>query len=108
MPIVISRYIIQKFLHEVRALGPRAYNAHVAFENIDKLRQLIQACLSQKRTHSGSSRIILGGPVGIAFRALADFHGPELQHMEKLAVKSYAILRKKHRPRRCAADAEHD
>src|ERR1700722_7801289 len=44
--VVIARYIIQKFLNEVRPLRPRANHAHFTLQDINKLRQFIQACLS--------------------------------------------------------------
>ncbi len=44
--IVIPRYIVQKFLNEMRPLRPRIHHTHVALQNIDELRQFIQTCLT--------------------------------------------------------------
>ena len=43
--VVIASYVVKEFLNEVRPLRPRAYHAHFTLQDINKLRQFIQACL---------------------------------------------------------------
>src|SRR6202167_4060154 len=108
MPVVVPCYVVQKFLNEVRPFRSRAHYTHIALKNIDELRQLIQARLSQKCAKACSPHITLSGPVGVALRAGAKLHGTKLQHVEKFPVKSQTVLPEKHRPGRRVPNSQHD
>src|SRR5208337_2713341 len=70
VPAVVLLDFTQEFLREMRPLGPGADNAHVTFQNVEKLRQFIEAAAPQQSADPGSARVILRGPRGIAVRGL--------------------------------------
>ena len=65
--IVITGDFVQEFVDKVRALGPRADNTHVAFQNIDELWKLVKAGLPKERPKWGHTWIAFRGPACIAF-----------------------------------------
>ena len=70
---------------------------HIAFEYIEKLRQLIQTGSSHEASYGGYPRIITSGlrePV-VAF--LMQFHAAEFIHIESLAIQAESRLSEKHR-----------
>src|SRR5208283_874704 len=90
----------QEFLREMRPLGPGADNAHVTFQNVEKLRQFIEAAAPQQSADPGSARVILRGPRGIAVRGLGYPHRTELVHRKNPSLEPDSALHKKNRPGR--------
>ena len=65
--MVVSANLLPELFHEMWALGTRSHDAHVALQNINELRQLIQARLSQQGPEPRPSRVYLSRPAGVAF-----------------------------------------
>ena len=78
-------------------LRPGAYEAHVALEHIEKLRQLVQAELADKAAKLRLARIDIGAPAGL-LRA-RDAHAAELEHLKGLFVPANTLLTKQNRTR---------
>ncbi len=86
----LLRRVAGQVLHQQRA---RADQAHVTFEHVEKLRQLIEAKTAQKAPESCKPlRVREQG----ALRVAGVGHGAEFVEGEGLAVQSGALLAKEH------------
>ncbi len=83
----------------------RPHYGHVAQQNIEELRKLVQAGPAQKRAHFGNPRIILGGLHFIRF--LVDVHRSKLETGKGLIVPARTLLHKKDGAARIQLDQEH-
>jgi len=79
------------------ALGPRADERHLAAQDVEKLRQLVDARAAQDAAHGRDARVVLHGELR-AVRLRVHDHGAELDEGETLAVARIALLAKEHRP----------
>ena len=79
-------------LHQQRAW---THQAHVTFEHVEELRQLIQAGGAQEAPKAGEA-LLVGQQVTIGIAQVA--HGAELVESEQLAVQAGALLAEDHRP----------
>ena len=80
-------------LGDLRALGPRADDAHVALEDVDELGQLIQTAFSDNAADGRDARVILaGGEACDAVLLGVDTHGTELDDLEYLSVYRESLL----------------
>lgn len=87
--------------------------AHFAAQDVDDLRQLVDAGLAEERAEPRDALVALRGHAGdprlVAFRRLRHMrHGPELEDPEPLATKADALLSKQRRPRAVEADGDGD
>lgn len=98
MAVGIFRRILLELLDEERPFGTRADNAHFPLQDIDKLRQLIQAHRAQKAPHLRDARIVLPRHHRAArlLRILA--HAAKFINLKLLAIPSGAHLFVKNRP----------
>lgn len=84
---------------------PGADDGHIALEDIDKLRHLVQAGLAQEPAHLGDAGVVLEllvlgpllGVLGIFQQLFQDLpgvpnHGAELDELERLAVEAHPGL----------------
>ena len=75
---------ILEVVHIERNLGARSDKAHVALEDVDQLRQLVDGEFPDKCAELSAPGVVLRGPGGVLFRAVA--HGAQLVHGEYLLV----------------------
>jgi hypothetical protein len=89
-------------LCDAHQLGAGANEAHVAFDDIEQLRQLVEAPLANETADRRVARIVeafVGLPAIAAIevrvvRPTVVHHRPELDHAERLAVATDALLAK--------------
>ena len=79
-------------LGKVEFLGAGTNEAHVAFEDVEKLRKLVQVGRPEEPADRGDSRVISGNQVNALVRP--DLHGSELVHRELPCLPSYPSLPK--------------
>ena len=75
-----------EFLDEDRPFGTRADQAHVAHQDVEELRQLVQASAAEKGPETGAARVVFLSPDGPGLLLGIDAHAAELEHAECLAV----------------------
>ena len=75
----------------------RPYEAHVAFEHVDELRQLVDVGFTHQVAEFEFARVVLGGLYAVA--VFVDVHASELQAIELFSVQSVPLLFKENRPR---------
>src|SRR5512133_265262 len=85
-PPAILLVVVRHLLDEV---GPRTDQAHLAQEDVDELRQLVEARAAEKPPAAGDTRVvrddavrILAQPFGAAALDRVANHRPELEHPE--------------------------
>ena len=83
-------YQLTVYLRMVEHMGPRAHDAHVALEHVEKLGQLVDIGLAHEVAKGKLARVVLGGlhQVGI----LIDMHRAELVAIEVAAVDACSGL----------------
>ena len=79
-----------------KGVRTRADQRHVAYEDIDQLRQLIQAGGANKGADAGDALVVLGG-VRDLVAVLGHRHAAELEDREDLAVQAGAALAEQNR-----------
>src|SRR4029079_16079640 len=100
----------------VKALGlpdrkrPRTHEAHVAEQDVEELRQLVEAGAAQEPAESRDPRVVVDLETGavhlgqgeelVALLLRADTHGAELQHAEGSPVEPAPLLGEQHRAAR--------
>src|SRR3546814_15949397 len=69
MPHAVVADLAFELVDELRALGPRADEAHLAAQHVEELRQLVQPRLADERADAGHSVVVGGRPArhAIAF-----------------------------------------
>ena len=74
-------------LQHVRA---GAHYGHIAQQDVDELRQFVDACFAHEIAQTGFARVVLGGLHFVA--VFVDTHGAELVAPELLAFLAAALL----------------
>src|SRR5258708_37717693 len=92
MPFVVVGNVLAKAFDKYRPLWPRPYEAHVAANYIDKLRDFVQPEFADKLADPRHSRIVLSRPLGAIGELCIHPHRPELQHLERLPSQADALL----------------
>ena len=97
-----------ELLDEMRPLGPRADDGHVAAKDVPELRQLVDVRSAQEPAERRHPRIVGCRPhrSGLALRIIV--HRSELDDGERLAVQARALLAIEHRPAGRQAHDERD
>src|SRR3546814_4434730 len=73
----------------------RADQRHVALENVDELRQLVEARPAQEAPHPRHPAVVAPGQhLGIGVGQVV-MHGPELPAIEQIVVEAVALLDRK-------------
>src|SRR5690606_7566633 len=108
MPAIVEWNLPREFLHEIRALGPRAYKAHVPLQNIPELRHLVQARLAQPPSERRVARIIDLRPDRPGLRLRVFVHRAKFVHREELSVLADAPLTVNGRSRRSQTNRQRD
>jgi hypothetical protein len=57
--------LVQELSHEMWTFGAWPDDAHITFDNIDELRQLIQTGLPQKSSKKRAAGVALDSPFGV-------------------------------------------
>src|SRR6516164_10947365 len=83
---------MHEFLDEHGALGARADDAHITFEDIEELGKFVETGAAKDAANGSATGIAFYGPARIAFGAMRDGHGSEFVHRKKFAVKAQAVL----------------
>src|SRR5262249_22311612 len=99
---------LAELLDEHGSLRPRAHQAHVALEYIDKLRQLVQAGRAQERPQARAARVVFLRPDSAGLLLGIDAHAAELEHLELAAVQATPLLTVEHGPRAGELDQRRD
>ena len=87
----LLRGVAPQVLHQKR---PRPHQAHISFEDVEQLRQLIEAGGPQEAAEGGQARRVgEEGAVGTAGVG----HGAELEEQEGTAVQTGTLLAEQHR-----------
>src|SRR5215213_30103 len=60
--LLVERDLFGELRHEMRALGPWANEAHLAFQDVPELRNLIDADLANDAADARRARVALAGP----------------------------------------------
>lgn len=93
--------IVVGMFHHVRT---RAYHAHIAQENVDKLGHLVEAGFAQKRPQAGDPGIALGGLLLVG--VLVHAHCPEFEAVKGFSTFSAPLLHEEDRAPRVEQDQE--
>ena len=82
-----------------QGVGPGPDNGHAPLQDIEELRQLVEAGPTDESANGSDPGIILGSLGHAALMLLVHDHGTELVHLETLAIDAGAVLLEHHRPR---------
>src|SRR5205085_4283894 len=85
------------------AFGSRPDEAHIAANDVDELRQLVNAQLAYEATDARDARIILTRPDRAVLFGVGA-HRAKLDHPENVVVQSEALLCVENRPARIELD----
>src|SRR5438046_388698 len=89
------------------SMGARSNNRHVALQHVEKLRQLVDARLTQPRTDIRHSRVAANRLSNV--RAIVErSHGAKLEDLELLTVEPVPRLHEECRARRVKFDRKGD
>src|SRR2546430_145774 len=100
MAVVVLADILQELLHKMWTFGTWSHYAHVSLQNIDELRQLIEASFSQDTPDTRPSVVGLGRPADVAVGGTAHSHRTKLIHLKWQAIESDPVLHEENGPRR--------
>ena len=98
VPQHIAGNPLLKLVDELRPLRPWADQRHLPGQDVEQLRQLVEAGAAEKPAEPRAALVVGGGPngAGLGFGVLP--HGSELEHTEPAAVEPHADLLVEHRP----------
>ena len=94
----VVRKLVAELLHELRALGTRADDAHVADQHIEQLRQLVERPRANPAADLRAPGIVFLSPLCAGLALRADAHRAELDDVERLAIESHPHLAIEDRP----------
>src|SRR5690606_32638351 len=87
----VEGHHLGEFFYKQRSLGSRTNNAHLPFQNVIELRELIDPRAAQEFAETRDAFIILLGPLGtIEFGVIG--HRSELYNTEWLRVLPHPLL----------------
>src|SRR3546814_4689133 len=81
-----------ELVDELRALGPRADEAHLAAQHVEELRQLVQPRLADERADAGHAVVVGGRPARHAIALGIGAHATKLDQAETLPALADAHL----------------
>ena len=100
--------LLLKHLDELGALRSRADEGHLAGEDIEELRELVDGGFSDEAADAGDARVAWDGPALLFVRFGLLHHGAELIHHERLVMKADTLLLEDDRTRRGELDEDRD
>src|SRR3546814_5616359 len=95
MPHAVVADLAFELVDELRALGPRADEAHLAAQHVEELRQLVQPRLADERADAGHSVVVGGRPARHAIALGIGAHATKLDQAETLPALADAHLDRK-------------
>lgn len=100
--------LLLKHLDELGTLRARADEGHLASEDVEELRELVDGSFPDEAADAGDARVAWDGPalLFVGFGLL--HHGAELVHHERLVMKADALLLEDDRARRGELDEGRD
>src|SRR5437867_4811534 len=104
-----ERVIRNPFLEELEVrgrVGPGPHEVHLTADDVDELRELVEAELPQPLPHPGDPMAIVQNPLGGFGRD--GMHGAEFEKLEALASEAHAIVDEEHRAERIELDRQGD
>lgn len=104
----VARDLLLKHLDELGTLRARADEGHLAGEDVEELRELVDRGFPNEAADAGDARVAWDGPalLFVCFGLL--HHGAELIHHERLVMKADALLLEDDRARRGELDEGRD
>jgi hypothetical protein len=115
VPLAVAVDVALELRHELGPLGTRPDHAHLALENVQELRQLVDRGGAEERAeprppvfplHPARAHVVGEYEFRGLGRAAREAHGPELQDLEGPAVSADANLTEEDRP--AEGDPDHD
>src|SRR6185312_2576606 len=92
VPEVIIGHFPAQLLDEIGALGPGADKAHIPFQHIDDLGNLVDPGGADEAAHPGDAIVPGGGPARHAILLGIGAHAAEFPHTEDAAVEAHPLL----------------
>ena len=92
VPQHVVRELSAELFDELRALRSWPDDAHVALEDIEKLRQLVERPGADETAHPRSTRVVALRPLRSALVLRPHFHRAELENAERLSIETHAHL----------------
>src|SRR5690625_2460966 len=105
MPIAVKGNFLVKLLYKIGLLGPWSDKAHFTFEDIDKLRQLINPQFSDDPPDLGNTRIVFPGKA--LWGSSVKPHASEFIYLKGSIALANTGLRKKDWPRTLQTNTQH-
>ena len=104
----VARDFFLKHLDELGAFRARADEGHLAGEDVEELRELVDGGFPDEAADAGDTWVAWDGPalLFVGFGLL--HHGAELVHHERLVVKADTLLLEDDRARRGELDEDRD
>ena len=93
----IARHFLPEFFYKEWTFRPRPHHRHIAFQHIEKLRQLIDAGFAHKSAPFRLAGVIFGGPLFPFFLIGLHMHRAKLIHHKMFPVQPHPFLMKHHR-----------
>src|ERR1700733_2780428 len=106
VPEIEEGDLLPQPIHEVRPFRTWAYETHVAHENVDQLRKLIQVKSAQDTANRGSPLVVLAPPHGSGIELGILTHGTELVQGESLSIQAHTFLPEQNLPLGIEPDRE--
>ena len=88
----VERNFLGQFVHKIRTLGAWAHQTHVAFEDAENLRQLIDPQFANDLPDASHAIVFEAGPLRLSIFFSIGAHAAKLDHVEGLAVEAYSLL----------------
>src|SRR5450759_3364712 len=95
--LAVPRYLLQVPFHEERALRARPHEAHLAAQDVDQLRELVDAVLPHEAAQRRDPRVVVAGEHGTGQLLGVLDHAAELHEGERLHVAPEAFLAQQNR-----------
>src|SRR5262249_34693271 len=92
MTDAVVRDLLQQTVDEHRPFRARADEAHIAFQHIEELRDLVDPRAADEAADACDAAIVALGPAGDAVFLGIRAHAAELQHHERVAAGTDALL----------------
>lgn len=106
-PIVISRFPKQLSTgHRPGGVWPRADQAHFALQDVEQLRQLVQAGTAQEGSQFRNPFVVLFSGLSLTFGFRPLTHGAKLVNLYGVVLHPDPLLNEQHRPRRPQLDED--
>src|SRR6185503_9692195 len=104
----VLRDALLELMDEVRPLGPRTYQRHVAAQDVPQLWKLIDVGPAEQPADRSAPRVVVARPYGAGLALGVLVHRTKLVDRERFAVQSHPLLPVEDRTGRRAANQQRD